>query len=126
MPVKAGQIVKNLIPSEAVIVAKIQSLGSKSVSLKFTGVNSNCAKSKGIFIEDCDHLELLADEDASNFKVDADKFALFVETERINSAFQFDPFLLLIAPLLEIDAAQLSKIEKRVSAIKKGIVTNHC
>lgn len=84
MTVKAGQIVKNLIPSEAVIVAKILSLGDNNVSLNFTAVNSNRANSKVISIADFDCLEVLVDDGA-------DKFAQFAEAERINSAHQFDP-----------------------------------
>lgn len=89
MPVKAGQIVKNLIPSEAVIV-KIHSLGDNNISLNFTAINSNRANSKVISIVNFDCLEVLADEGAFNSKFDADKFALFVEAECINSAYQFD------------------------------------
>jgi len=89
MPGKAGQIVKTLIPSEAVI-AKIHSLGDNNISLNSNAVNSNRANSKVISIVDFDCLDVLANEGAFNSKFDADKFALFVEVECINSAYQFD------------------------------------
>lgn len=42
MSIAAGQIVKNLIPTEPVTVNQIQPLETM-VSIKFTGVNSNRA-----------------------------------------------------------------------------------
>ena len=90
MAIQAGQIVKNLIPTEAVTIDKIQPLGNM-VSLKFTGVNTNLANSKVISIEDFDQLEMLTEEGTFNFKGDPTRFALFAEAERINSAYQFDP-----------------------------------
>ncbi|MFW5700335.1 MAG: hypothetical protein ACOCWM_01485 [Cyclobacteriaceae bacterium] len=44
---EVGQIVKNLIPAESVVINRIQKLGS-SFSIAFTGVNSNKANSKVI------------------------------------------------------------------------------
>ena len=41
MPIQIGQIIKNLIPSEPVIINHIQQLGSM-VSLSFTGVTQIC------------------------------------------------------------------------------------
>ena len=38
--IETGNIIKNLIPTEAVVVNKIQKLGAM-YSLKFTGVNTN-------------------------------------------------------------------------------------
>ena len=43
--IEAGNIIKNLIPTEAVVVNKIQKLGAM-YSLKFTGVNTNKSSSK--------------------------------------------------------------------------------
>lgn len=45
--IEAGNIIKNLIPTEAVVVNKIQKLGAM-YSLKFTGVNTNKSSSKVI------------------------------------------------------------------------------
>jgi hypothetical protein len=39
MTLQPGQIVKNLIPSEAVTINRVQNLGA-SVSIAFTGVNT--------------------------------------------------------------------------------------
>ena len=45
--IEVGNIIKNLIPTEAVVVNKIQKLGTM-YSLKFTGVNTNKSSSKVI------------------------------------------------------------------------------
>lgn len=58
MSIQTGQIVKNLIPAEAVTIDKIQQLGNM-VSVKFTGINSKRANSKVISSEDFEQLEIL-------------------------------------------------------------------
>ena len=45
--IEVGNIIKNLIPTEAVVVNKIQKLGTM-YSLKFTGVNTNKSSSKAV------------------------------------------------------------------------------
>ena len=88
--IEVGNIIKNLIPTEAVVVNKIQKLGTM-YSLKFTGVNTNKSSSKVITEEQFSSLEVLTSDGEFNFKGDPDKFVLFAEAERINSAYQFDP-----------------------------------
>lgn len=89
MTVQPGQIIKNLIPSEPVTINKVQKLGS-SVSIAYTGVNTNRANSKVIYSTDFNGLEILTEEGSFNFKGDPTRFSLFAEAERINSAYQFD------------------------------------
>lgn len=96
--IQEGNIVRNLIPSEAVTIDKIKKLGTK-YSLIYTGVNTQKRGSKIIDKEQLDKLEILTSDGQFNFKGDPDKFVLFAEAERINSAYQFDPFLLLTAVL---------------------------
>ncbi len=67
MSVQPGQIIKNLIPSEPVTINKVQKLGS-SVSIAYTGVNTNRANSKVISSTDFNGLEILTDEGTFNFK----------------------------------------------------------
>ena len=55
MPLQPGQIVKNLVPSEPVVINSIQNLGSK-VSIKFTGVNTNLANNKVVTQAELDEL----------------------------------------------------------------------
>src|SRR5215203_6069778 len=114
MPIQAGQIVKNLIPTEAVTIDKIQPLGNM-VSLKFTGVNSNRANSKVISIEDFDRLEMLTETGTFNFKGDPTKFALFAEAERINSAYQFDP-------LFAVNCSIVDPLPHQVEAVYKFLL----
>ena len=87
--IEAGSIVKNLIPGEPVVITKIQQLGS-SISLSYTGINSQKSSSKVIKAAQMDKLEVVTEEGSFNFKGDPEKFVLFAEAERINSAYQFE------------------------------------
>lgn len=114
MPIQPGDIVKNLIPSEAVSIDRIQNLGSM-VSLKFTGVNSNRASSKVISQEEFDKLDLLTQEGTFNFKGDPVNFALFAEAERIHSAYQFDP-------LFAVNCSIVDPLPHQVEAVYKFLL----
>ncbi|AEI50622.1 helicase-related protein [Runella slithyformis] len=114
MPIQPGQIVKNLIPSEAVTINQIQPLGSM-VSLKFTGVNSKRANTKVISKGEFEALEVLAEEGTFNFKGDPTKFALFAEAERINSAYQFDP-------LFAVNCSIVDPLPHQVEAVYKFLL----
>ncbi len=114
MPIQPGQIVKNLIPSEAVTINQVQPLGSM-VSLKFTGVNSNRANSKVISKVEFEALEVLAEEGTFNFKGNPARFALFAEAERINSAYQFDP-------LFAVNCSIVDPLPHQVEAVYKFLL----
>jgi superfamily II DNA or RNA helicase len=114
MPIQIGQIIKNLIPAEAVIINQIQPLGTM-VSVKFTGVNTNRANSKVISKEEFEALEVLADEGTFNFKGDPTRFALFAEAERINSAYQFDP-------LFAVNCSIVDPLPHQVEAVYKFLL----
>lgn len=114
MRVQEGQIVKNLIPSEAVVINRIQPLGNM-VSLKFTGVNSNKANSKVITKTAFENLEVLTNEGTFNFKGDPTRFALFAEAERINSAYQFDP-------LFAVNCSIVDPLPHQVEAVYKFLL----
>jgi hypothetical protein len=60
MPIKQGQIVKNLIPNEAVTINHVQRLGSM-LSVKYTGINSNKVNTKVISEADFEQLEVLTE-----------------------------------------------------------------
>ena len=90
MTIQQGQIVKNLIPTESVVINKVQRLGT-GFSISFTGVNTNRANTKVVSANEFEALDILTEEGKFNFKGDPVKFALFAEAERINSAYQFDP-----------------------------------
>jgi superfamily II DNA or RNA helicase len=114
MSIQVGQIVKDLIPAEAVVINQIQSLGTM-VSLRFTGVNTNRANSKVITTEQFDALEVLVDEGTFNFKGDPTRFALFAEAERINSAYQFDP-------LFAVNCSIVDPLPHQVEAVYKFLL----
>lgn len=114
MAIETGQIVKNLIPNEAVTVNQIQPLGSM-VSIKFTGVNTKRANSKVISKEEFESLELLVQEGTFNFKGDPKRFALFAEAERINSAYQFDP-------LFAVNCSIVDPLPHQVEAVYKFLL----
>ena len=114
MQVEPGQIIKNLIPTEPVTVIKVQPLGS-SISISYTGVNSNRTSSKVISQSDLAHLELLTTEGSFNFQGDPVKFALFAEAERISSAYQFDP-------LFAVNCSIVDPLPHQVEAVYKFLL----
>lgn len=114
MIIDIGHIVKNLIPSEAVSIDKIQNLGTM-VSLKYTGINSKRASSKVITQEEFERLELLTQEGTFNFTGDPVNFALFAEAERINSAYQFDP-------LFAVNCSIVDPLPHQVEAVYKFLL----
>lgn len=109
-----GSIVKNLIPTEPVVINNIQTLGSK-ISLRYTGSSTNRANSKVITITEFEQLEILTDEGTFNFKGDAVKFALFAEAERISSAYQFDP-------LFAVNCSIVDPLPHQVEAVYKFLL----
>ena len=112
--IEVGNIIKNLIPTEAVVVNKIQKLGTM-YSLKFTGVNTNKSSSKVITEEQFSSLEVLTSDGEFNFKGNPDKFVLFAEAERINSAYQFDP-------LFAINCSVVDPLPHQVEAVYKFLL----
>lgn len=107
-------IVKNLIPSEAVVINKIQKLGTM-YSLKYTGVNTNKSSSKVITEEEFYALHTLTADGTFNFTGDPAKFVLFAEAERINSAYQFDP-------LFAINCSIVDPLPHQVEAVYKFLL----
>jgi len=107
-------IIKNLIPSEAVIINRIQRLGCM-YSLKYTGVNTNKTSSKVVSEEEYQSLQTLATEGTFNFSGDPQKFVLFAEAERIHSAYQFDP-------LFAINCSIVDPLPHQVEAVYKFLL----
>ncbi len=114
MSVKIGQIVKNLIPSEPVTINQVLSLGVM-VSIKYTGTNTNLASSKVITNEQFKDLEVLTTEGVFNFSGNPQRFALFAEAERINSAYQFDP-------LFAVNCSIVDPLPHQVEAVYKFLL----
>lgn len=114
MNITAGHIIKNLIPSEPVVINHIQALGSM-VSIKFTGVNTNLSNTKVISNTVFEQLETLSEEGIFNFKGDPVKFSLFAEAERINSAYQFDP-------LFAVNCSIVDPLPHQVEAVYKFLL----
>ena len=88
--VEVGNIVGNLLKTEAVEITKIRKLGA-NYSLKYTGVNSHKTASKILSPEQFESLNVIASNGEFNFKGNPEKFILYSEAERISSAYQFDP-----------------------------------
>lgn len=114
MVIEPGQIVKNLIPAEPVIINKVQKLGNM-VSVGYTGVNSNKANSKIIDNNAFEALEILTQEGSFNFSGDPTKFTLYAEAERINSAYQFDP-------LFAVNCSIVDPLPHQVEAVYKYLL----
>ncbi len=114
MSIEINKIVKNLIPSEPVVINQIQDFG-KMVSVSFTGVNSNLSSNKIITREAFEKLEVLTAQGEFNFTGDPRKFALFAEAERINSAYQFDP-------LFAVNCSIVDPLPHQVEAVYKFLL----
>lgn len=111
---KLNRIVKNLIPSEPVVINQIQDLG-KMISVRFTGVNSNLSSNKIITRQNFESLEVLTAQGEFNFSGDARNFCLFAEAERINSAYQFDP-------LFAVNCSIVDPLPHQVEAVYKFLL----
>ncbi|HXG93294.1 MAG TPA: helicase-related protein [Blastocatellia bacterium] len=114
MPITIGQIVKNLIPSEPIIINQIRELG-RMVSISYTGVNSNVSSNKVIPRDEFERLEVLTSQGTFNFTGDPKKFSLFAEAERINSAYQFDP-------LFAVNCSIVDPLPHQVEAVYKFLL----
>lgn len=114
MQIQPGQIIKNLIPGEPVTVNKVQKLGA-SVSIAYTGVNTNKANTKVISNNEFTGLEVLTEEGSFNFTGDPTRFSLFAEAERINSAYQFDP-------LFAVNCSIVDPLPHQVEAVYKFLL----
>lgn len=112
--IEEGNIIKNLSTSEAVIIDKIKKLGSK-FSLSFTGVNSRKQSSKILSLEQIEKLQVVTSNGVFNFSGNPDKFILFAEAERINSAYQFDP-------LFAINCSVVDPLPHQVEAVYKFLL----
>lgn len=112
--IQEGQIVKNLIPTEPVTISKIQDLGSM-VAVTFTGINSNKVSNKVISLKEFENLEVLTQQGNFNFKGDPNRFCLYAEAERINSAYQFDP-------LFAVNCSIVDPLPHQVEAVYKFLL----
>ena len=112
--IEVGNIVKNIKPDEAVKITSVKKLGA-SFSLTYIGVNSNKLGSKILKESQLDALEVLTDTGKFNFKGDPEKFILFAEAERINSAYQFDP-------LFAINCSVVDPLPHQVEAVYKFLL----
>lgn len=112
--IEEGNIIKNLSTSETVIIDKIKKLGSK-FSLSFTGVNSRKQSSKILSLEQIEKLQVVTSNGVFNFSGNPDKFILFAEAERINSAYQFDP-------LFAINCSVVDPLPHQVEAVYKFLL----
>lgn len=109
--IKTGDIIDNLNVTETVIIDKIRKLGSK-YSLTFTGVNSNKRFSKILDEQQLASLNVLTSDGEFNFKGDPEKFVLFAEAERINSAYQFDPMFAINSSIVDPLPHQVEAVYK--------------
>jgi SNF2 family DNA or RNA helicase len=114
MAVDINQIVKGLVGNEPTIINKIQLLGNM-VSITYTGVNSKIQNSKVISKSDFELLKPISHEGSFKFDGDPNKFKLFAEAERINSAYQFDP-------LFAVNCSIVDPLPHQVEAVYKYLL----
>src|SRR5690554_6155148 len=109
--VKPNHIVKNLIDLEPVLVIKIQKFGPMT-SIDFIGVNSNKSGNKVITDIEVEKLEIVTSDGSFNFTGDPEKFKLFTEAERINTAYQFDPLFAVNCSIVDPLPHQIEAVYK--------------
>jgi superfamily II DNA or RNA helicase len=112
--ISPGQIIKNLVAAEPVVIDKVQHLGAM-VSVDFTGVNSRRRSNKVLDRAAFEGLEVVAQEGAFDFKGDPVRFKLFAEAERIHSAYQFDP-------LFAVNCSIVDPLPHQVEAVYKYLL----
>ena len=112
--IEVGNIIKNLSPHEAVIISKIKKLGTK-YAIDYTGVNTNKNRSIILTASQIDNLEVITNEGEFNFKGDPEKFVLYAESERIRSAYQFDP-------LFAINCSVVDPLPHQVEAVYRYLL----
>jgi len=114
MEISNGSIVKNLIPGESVHIDKISNLGDM-ISLTYTGIVTNVKSTKVITRDVFQALEIISKDGEFNFKGDPNRFLLFAEAERINSAYQFDP-------LFAVNCSIVDPLPHQVEAVYKYLL----
>lgn len=114
MVIKVGDIVNNLIPTEAVVIIKIENFG-EMISVEFIGKNSNRVNSRVISKAEFENLNSISEEGSFNFTGDPVKFTLFAEAERIHSAYQFDP-------LFAVNCSIVDPLPHQVDAVYKYLL----
>mgnify|MGYP001145573373 CR=1 FL=1 len=112
--IEAGQIVKNLIPTESVTITKVQPMGSM-YSVFYMGINSNQPGDKVIDAQTFANLEVISTKDKFNFMGNPKHFALYAEAERISSAYQFDP-------LFAVNCSVVDPLPHQVEAVYKYLL----
>ena len=112
--IEVGNIVKNMIPTEAVEITKVKKLGV-NYSFGYKGINSNHHGSRILTPQQIDALEVLTSDGEFNFRGDPEKFVLFAEAERIKSAYQFDP-------LFAINCSVVDPLPHQVEAVYKYLL----
>jgi len=114
MQLSTGQIIKNLVSSEPVRINRVSRLGS-TTSIHYSGINTNITNNKMVPNELLHTLEIIKEEGVFDFSGDPEKFKLFAEAERINSAFQFDP-------LFAVNCSVIDPLPHQVEAVYKYLL----
>lgn len=110
----SNKIVHGLEPNEPVTIIGVKPLGSK-ISLRYTGNNSGKRSSKVLSPEEYERLEVITEEGEFNFKGNAEHFKLFVEAERIHTAYQFDP-------LFAVNCSVVDPLPHQVEAVYQNLL----
>ena len=108
---EVGQIIKNIVPNEAVTITKVMPLGDQ-FSVSYTGVHSNKSSNRILSQKEVDSLEVVTTDGTFNFQGDPQRFTLFAEAERIHSAYQFDP-------LFAVNCSIVDPLPHQVEAVYK-------
>jgi superfamily II DNA or RNA helicase len=109
-----GKIVHGLEQRESVAVIDVKTLGSK-LSVTYTGNSSGRRKNKVLSQDDFEVLEVVTQEGQFNFQGNPEQFKLFVEAERIHTAYQFDP-------LFAVNCSVVDPLPHQVEAVYQNLL----
>jgi superfamily II DNA or RNA helicase len=109
-----GKVIRDLIPTEAVEVTRVQLMGNMA-AVHYIGVNTRKSNSKVILTTQLKDLDVVTSRGTFNFQGDPDRFRLFAEAERINSAYQFDP-------LFAVNCSIVDPLPHQVEAVYKYLL----
>jgi len=114
MLLQPGQIVADLLPTEPVVLTKVQPIAGR-LALSYTGIHTQRANSKVITEAEAERLHVITEDGAFDFSGDPTRFTLFAEAERIHSAHLFDP-------LFAVNCSLVDPLPHQVEAVYKFLL----
>ena len=118
MGIQIGDIVNQIVATEPVVVNSIKVIGTW-VNIGYTGKTSNIFGNKSIPVNEFNLLTAITSDNTFNFSGNPERFLLFAEAERINSAYQFDPMFAVNCSIVDPLPHQVEAVYKYLLPLPK-------